>query len=501
MAQQQWRAAGVLVGGVVALLGLLVGRASLLPSVQPQPEGAPAPWDARDAAGILSEVVAIPTVSGPGRDDATFEAMGAWLDGRFEALWAATERVPMAGGRLHIWHGTDQSLDPVLFLAHQDVVPVEPGTEGDWSYPPYSGAIAPCGGGESGDCVWGRGAIDMKLSLVGILSAGDRLAQDGWQPTRTVMFWMSEDEEVGGLATQRLSGWLSERGISVYAAYDEGLVLTEGLVPGVSRPVALVGTAEKGYLTVTVTVPGEMGHSSLPPVSGTAVGALGAVVTALETQPFEAKLDGPARAMFDVLGPEMAWPERAVFTNTWLLSGLVLSQLERERATNALVRTTQAPTMLSASDTENVLPQTAQAVMNLRLHPRDSVDGAVARLQQIAEDTVPGSVVEVLVGSGNTEPSKESATDHPAYTLLAEAVRRQVPDSVVAPGLFIAATDSRHLQDHVAETYRFTPVRMRPADLGRAHGTDERVRVDDLGWAFAVMYDLVRGAGTLEVGP
>jgi len=495
--------AGVLTGVVLTLLVGAGVRTAMVSSRQVAPDGPPSPVDAQKAAELVSQAITFPTVSGAGDSSEAFRAFGAWVDERFPAFVAAAPVVALdlrldgervgTHARLQVWQGTDPGLEPVLLLAHQDVVPVEDGTTEDWSYPPFSGAVAPCGDWP-GDCVWGRGAIDMKLTLVGLAAAADELASSGWQPRRTLYFWFSDDEEVGGAASQALNARLSADDVRFHYVIDEGLVVTDGLVPGLSQPAALVGIAEKGYLSAEIIASGEMGHSSMPPPR-TAVGALSRAMASIEASPFPAAFDGPAEQMFAHVGPEMKMPEKAVFANTWLLGDIVLGQLTAARTTNALVRTTQAATQLSGSPKDNVLPQQARGVVNLRLHPRDSMDGALAHLRESVAQT--GEAVEVrpLEGAGNTDPSPVSPVDHDGYHTLASSVRRQLPEAIVAPGMFIAATDSRHLIDRSDAIYRFTPVRMTPEDVGRAHGTDERVRVDDLGWGFAVLRDVVRESG------
>ncbi len=489
------RLAGILTGGLSTLVLLMGIRAALLPSVQVAPDGPPTPADTTRAATLLSEAVSFSTVSGAGDHSADFEALGSWMDSRFPAAATVLRKEVGPGyARMYIWPGTDPGLSPILFLAHQDVVPVEAGTETDWAFPPFSGAIAPCGN-EAADCVWGRGAADMKLGIVGLLDAADTLAQAGWVPARTLMFWFSDDEEVGGEATQALARRLAESNTRLAVVFDEGLVLTDGLVPGMEKPVALIGVAEKGYLTLDLLAHGEMGHSSMPPPE-TAVGVLARAITTLEQDPFPAKLDGPAESMFAHLAPDMRFPERLIFSNIGVFRSIVLRQLTASRSTNALVRTTQAATQLSASPKDNVLPQSAQGTVNLRLHPRDTIEAAVQRIEGLLAEARLDVDVTIRDKAGNVDPVQASPSDGPGYAMLANAIRRQIPESVVAPGLFIAASDSRHLVTVSDAIYRFTPVRMRPEDLGRVHGTNERVRVEDLGWALAIYKDLVQAAGS-----
>ena len=490
----QARLAGMLSGAILSIVAVVVLRAAGIESQQVSPSGPPTPTDPLRAAALVSEAVTHPTVADGAHSDA-FQAFGDWHRARFPLLHERLTRAEATPGHsmLFVWPGSQPELDPVLFLAHQDVVPVEEGTEADWAYPAFSGAIAPCSDAP-GECVWGRGTIDMKTTLVALSDGVERLLDEGWQPTRSLYIWFSDDEEVGGASTQALNGMWARDDQRFAFALDEGLVVTDGLLPGMGAEVALVGLAEKGYLSLEITASGEMGHASMPP-DRTAVGVLAQALTALEASPFPAELDGPAEAMFAHLAPEMGYPERLVFANLWLTRSLVMRQLQSGRATNALVRTTQAPTQLFASEAENVLPQEARAVVNFRLHPRDTMNGVLARVQSTVESGGGSVRVRVLSSSGNTDPSPVSTVDHPGYRAIAQAMRTQLPGVVVAPGLFIAATDSRHLLDRTDAVYRFSPTRMTPDDVGRAHGTDERVRVEDLGWAFAFYKDVLQSAG------
>ncbi len=490
------RSAGLLVGAALSICAVVVLRAAQIPSMQAEPVGEPYAVDVALVTTLVSEALSFPTVSGAAHHEA-FEALHAWHRARFPAFHGALrQHDTLNDSWLFEWPGSDPSLEPVLFIAHQDVVPVEPGTASGWQYPPFSGAVAPCGDWP-GDCVWGRGALDVKVGLVGLSRAVAELAASGWRPRRTLYFWFSDDEEIGGASTAALGRVWEREQLDFAFIVDEGLVVTDGLVPGVSMPAALIGIAEKGYLTVEVRASGGMGHASMPPPT-TTIGDLSRVVAALEASPFPAALDGAAEALFAHLNAEMKWPERAIFANLWLFRSLVLGQLESSRSTNALVRTTMVATRLRAGEADNALPQYASATLNLRIHPRDSIDSALEHVVAVAAEAGESITVSVVDGAGNMEPSVVSPIDHPGYRLLHEAIRRQLPEVVVAPGLFVAATDSRLLRSRSQAIYRFSPVRVRPDDVGRVHGTNERIRVGDLGWAFGFYRDVVQHAGELE---
>ncbi len=490
------QSAGLLVGAFVSVCGVVLARASMVASLQAPPGAAEEQADPAFIATMMSEALAFPTISGAAHQDA-FDAFQAWHRARFPAFHTTLVlHETLNHSWLFEWPGTDPSLAPVLFIAHQDVVPVESGTESDWRYPPFSGAVAPCGDWP-GDCVWGRGAVDVKVAVLGLSHAVAELAGAGWEPRRTLYFWFSDDEEVGGASSAALNRAWAAQGMDFAYIVDEGLAVTDGMVPGMRAPAALIGIAEKGHLMVEIKATGGIGHASVPPPT-TTVGDLSRAIVALEAHPFPAALDGPAEALFDHLAAEMKWPERAIFSNLWLFRPFVLWQLEANRATNALVRTTMVATRLRAGEVDHALPQVSTAVVNLRLHPRDSIDSALAHMASVVDGLGGELSVQPMEGAGNVEPSKVSPVDHPGYRILHGAIRRQYPDAVVAPGLFVAATDSRIFQERTGAIYRFSPVRVRPEDLQRVHGTNERIRVGDLPWAFGFYRDVVQHSGELQ---
>jgi carboxypeptidase PM20D1 len=316
----------------------------------------------------------------------------------------------------------------------------------------------------------------MKAALVALLQAADTLASSGWQPQRTILFGLGHDEEVGGHGARAIATHLTARGIKPAWLLDEGLLVTEGLTPGIAQPIAYIGIAEKGYASLELTVKQSGGHASMPPAS-TAVGRLARAITRLEEQPFPAALDPLSRAMFAEVAPHMSFTNRLAVANEWLLSSLLIKKLSQKPSTNALLRTTQAATMFSGSPQDNILPKIAQAVINYRIHPRDSIASVMERVQNVISD--PKVQVTVLKGGLLSEPSKVSSVDGVGFDAIKYAILRVFGDIIVAPGLFIAATDSRHYAGLVDQIYRFHPIRMKQRDRMRIHGTNERVRVEN----------------------
>ncbi|WP_342380629.1 M20 family peptidase [Myxococcus stipitatus] len=457
--------------GVIVVAVVLVVRTLAFTSRQGAAEaGTPLVLDAEAASARLAGALRLETVAaseGQPANDAAFQALKAYLREHFPRVHAALKCEPVgAHSLLYTWPGTDASLRPVLLLGHLDVVPVAAGGDSGWVHPPFSGVVAD-------GYVWGRGALDDKGSVLGQLEAVEALLAAGERPRRTVLFAFGADEEVGGLeGAVAIATLLKERGVRLESVLDEGGVIMSGTVPGVSAPVALVGTSEKGFVSVELKVKGEGGHSSMPPPS-TAVGVLARAVSKLESTPMPARLAGGSRELFERVGPEMGFGMKLLFANLWLTEPLVVKQLSARPTTNAAVRTTTAVTVFEGGVKDNVLPSGARAVVNFRILPGDSVEGVLAHVRETVDD----ARVEVGTLAFQSEPSPVSPTDSDSWRHLERSVRQVFPQVVVSPYLNVAATDSRHfvgLSDHV---YRFFPAHLQREDLARIHGQDERISV------------------------
>lgn len=443
------------------------------------PALAPMAVDEAGAAQRLSEAIRARTVSShadAALNTPAFLALHGLLQSRYPRAHAVLQREVVGGlSLLYTWPGSDSTAAPLLLLAHQDVVPVAPGTEAAWAVDPFAGTV-------KDGYVWGRGAWDNKANLISQMEAVETLAAAGFRPKRTIHLAFGADEEVGGLrGAAQIAALLRQRGVKLDFVLDEGLLITDGVMPGLKPPAALIGIAEKGYLSVVMRIPATPGHSSMPPAPGSsAIAMMSAALKRLDDDQLPAGIRGVAAEMFATVAPEMSGFGRVALSNLWLFGPLVQRQLEAGASTNAMLRTTTALTIAQAGNKDNVLPGQAEATVNFRLLPGDSQAAVMAHVQQAVRAGTGSDRFQLLALPGAAEPSKVSPTAAPAYQLINRTVRELFPGTLVAPGLMIAATDSRHFQDVSEHIYRFSPVRARPEDLPRFHGTNERIATANL---------------------
>ncbi|MCK6553172.1 M20 family peptidase [Candidatus Binatia bacterium] len=473
--------------GIAALVAAIAVRTLVFPSRQIAVSPAPPLNIDRDAAARrLADALKFKTVSNqdPAQlDPAAFKALHTYLAERFPRVHANLTRETVSDfSLLYRWAGKDPARQPILLLAHLDVVPVEPGTEKDWTHPPFGGVIAD-------GFVWGRGALDDKASLLGTLEAVEFLLAQGFQPDATVYLAFGHDEEVGGDdGAMKIAELLEARGVQAEFALDEGgLILGDGL--DLPRPVAVVGTAEKGSVTLALTARTHGGHSSVPP-DDTAVSVLAAAITRLVNRQMPRHFRGVTDDLFAYLGPEMPLPQRAAFANLWLFAPLVEWALSANPATNAMLRTTTAPTMLDAGVKENVLPSAARAVVNFRILPGDTVQDVIDHTRHVVAD----ERIEIATLPGAREPTAESPVDAPPFAQLQRTVAEVFPEALFAPHLTVGGTDVRSYSAVTPNLYRFLPIVAGDADRARVHGTDERIGVDAYARAIAFTTRLIQNA-------
>ncbi|KAA9086549.1 M20/M25/M40 family metallo-hydrolase [Microbacterium radiodurans] len=426
-----------------------------------------------DTAAVerFRELLRIPTVSHARWDEvdeAAFTAFREALVRLYPRVHSALECEVVADRSLLLrWPGRSDAA-PVVLMAHYDVVPV---VEGEWSHPPFAATIV----GEGADAtIVARGAIDDKGALVAILEAVESLLAGGLVPENDVYLAFGHDEEVAGTGAPAIVELLAARGVRPALVLDEGGAVVSGAVPGVDVETAMIGVAERGVMTVGLTVREPGGHASTPSRLP-ATARLARAIVRLHRRPFPVRLVPPVRAMLATLAPHARGPHGRIYGALGLTGTVLVRAMPRfGPETNALVRTTSVVTELSGAPGENVLASTARAAVNIRLLTGDTVAAALARVRRAVAD--PAVDVELRHGS---DPSAVSPWRGEPWRRLSRAVIDTFGDDVVpTPYLQLGASDSRWFTAISDNVYRFAPFRLSSAEREALHAADERIRVD-----------------------
>ncbi len=481
------------IGAAVAVLIVVVIARTLMFTPFPVQSGAATPIDVDgdNIAQHLSAAIKFKTISyQPPKsiDTAEFEGFISWLEETYPDVHQSLNKHVLGGySLLYEWTGKDQNLKPMLLTGHYDVVPVIPGTEDLWERNPWEGDI-------SDGIVWGRGALDDKSAVITIMEAATLLVKEGYQPERTVYLSFGHNEEIGGDGgAGSIAEHLKSQGVQLAWSLDEGSFVLNGMFPGVDRPVASINVAEKGYVTLDLVAHAKGGHSSMPEQE-TAVGILSQAIVNLQDAPVPGGLDGISAEMMDTLARHFPFSQRVLFANRWLFGGLLESQLSKVSFGNAMLRTTTAPTMLSGSIKENVLPIEAIGTVNFRLHPRDTKESLIAYVKRTIND----DRVEIRVLDKGGAASAVSSTEAEGYKAIAQTVTEIFGETIITPGITVAGTDTKHYATVADNSYRFNPMMVGPEDLSGFHGTNERISIDNLALATAYYAQLIKNASATK---
>lgn len=432
------------------------------------PDGSPV-RDGHAMAERLARMIQLPTVSAElaQRGPEPFEEFVELLEELYPLTHQHLERERIGElGLLFRWRGSNHDADPVVLMAHFDVVPAA--TDEGWSHPPFSGNI------EDG-WIHGRGALDDKGPLLVIFEAVETLLAESFAPARDVYLSFGGDEEIYGQAARGIAETFKQRGITPWLVLDEGGAVVEAPLPMVTGQAAMIGLGEKGMAALGLSCAASAGHASAPD-GPTAVARIGRALSRLDASTFPPRAPQAVTAMLGVLSARASGTGRRamrLLAASPLLTGRVLSRLGAEPA--ALVRTTIAATRVHGGTADNVLPAQASATLNLRLIPGDTVDSAVARVRRRIDDDL--VAVELISGS---DPSPQSPPEGPQFGALTAAVSASYPQALPTPYLMIQASDARHFHRFSPAVYRFAPLQMSTGQRRSIHGVDERVHVSSL---------------------
>lgn len=377
------------------------------------------------------------------------------------------------------WKGSDQTKKPILLMAHQDVVPVDSLDLEMWTNNPWEGEMIQ-------DTIYGRGVLDDKGGLFAQLEAIEQLLEEGFTPQRTIYLASGHDEEIGGdEGAREIAEYCKSQNIHFSFVLDEGLYILEGIVPNLSKDVAFIGLAEKGYLSVELScnVPG--GHSSIPSKDN-AIDIISKAINQLTENQVTAKLSIPTKAFLEFIGPEMPFKERVIFANSFLFKDLLISIYQKSSAGNAIVRTTTAPTIFQSGTKDNVVPSVAKAVVNFRILPSDTKESVMKHIQEVIND----DRVQIATIEYNA-PSDVSEYKNEAFKRIHKSIKQIFPEVLVSPNLMVGGSDSKHFEAVADNIYRFRPFRLNEQTINGIHGINERLAVNDYSKAISFYRQLI----------
>ncbi len=362
------------------------------------------------------------------------------------------------------WQGKNKTSQPIILMAHQDVVPVEEATKNKWHVDPFSGAL-------KDDFIYGRGTIDDKGSLIAILESVELLLKDNFIPENDIYFVFGHDEEVTGKRGAKvIAALFKQRGIKPALVLDEGGIITHYKVPGLSKPAAVVGIAEKGYVSVDLKASIAGGHSSMPEQQ-TAIDELAKAIVKLKENQFPLEL-GPVTHLFmDYVGPEMPFVNKMAMANRWLFSSVIKSNYEKTAAGSATLRTTTATTIFNAGLKENLIPGEASATINFRTLPGVDTMDVINHIKT----TINNPKIEITLRQGSSASSQIAKVNDKTFDYLQKTISAFQEDVIVTPYLVLGATDGRFFGDLTTQVFRFTPF----TDPEGFHGVNERIKVTE----------------------
>lgn len=459
---------GIVAAVVLFLLVLIVRALSFKPEKIERDAPEALTFDRDKIISDMGDMIKCKTISCRDKsceDEGEFGKFRDLLPKLFPETHKVCER-KILGDRSILYHWKGKSADkPVVFMSHYDVVSV---VEEDWLNPAFEALIID---GE----MWGRGTIDTKITLNGIMQAAEKLSKSGFVPQNDLYFAFAGDEEINGTGAPIIVDYFEKNGIVPELVIDEGGGLVNKVFPGVNKTAALIGIAEKGMTDIELSIKGAGGHASSPPPH-TAVGQLSQACVNIENKPMKFRLSEASKGLFLTMGRNSNFLYKLIFSNLWVFKPVFNAICKKSGGEmNALVRTTVAFTQMNGSKGANVLPPEASMVANVRIVEGDTVDGVVDHFRKcIKNDKINLKVIH------GTNPSPSSEVTESGYGKIKSAVLDTWGDVIVSPYLMVACSDSRHYCKISNKIFKFSAVALTNEERATIHGNNERIGLDKI---------------------
>lgn len=455
--------------------------------------------DLDGAVKRLSKAVTYKTISNQDRNDFDKEAFSNYhefLEESYPEVHKTLKKElhgdPRPYSLLYTWEGKDPTLQPALFYAHLDVVPVPEDSRDQWKEDPFAGTV-------KDGYIWGRGSLDDKNQVHAILEAAEMKIKEGWQPSRTIYFVFGQDEEVGGAeGAKKVADVLEERGIKRFAyVMDESAPLTPGIFPGIEENTALIGIAQKGFVSIELAIHGIGGHSSMPPEESN-IGILAEAITKLEKAQFPYRIHPAVRQQYLYMGPELDAENQPLYAAVAFgkdgkvtdMEQKFIEVMSKNEVTRAMLHTTIATTMFNAGIKDNVLPPSATAVVNFRPMPGDTPEVIMEHIKNaIGDDRITMKDI-----SASTPATNIADASGPGYKMLEKTIRQiWGNDLIVSPFFVVGGSDSKHFQarDFAPDVYTMTAIQLENTEEFKGfHGVNERILVDEYAKSIGFFYQI-----------
>ncbi|NLL56668.1 MAG: M20/M25/M40 family metallo-hydrolase [Clostridiales bacterium] len=466
----------IIISGLVFIFLLIMTLRTLLaPKAKTGEQTVHYDLDLSRAVKNLSKAIQIPTISPKFKGDnkEAFLAYEKFLEESYPLIHTTAKKTVINDHAL-IFHikGSDDSLLPIAFLAHQDVVP---STEDSWDYPPFSGKIVNIDGEEF---IYGRGTVDMKGQMISTLEAVEYCLKNNIKLKRDLYLCFGYDEELTGtLGALSIVKHLQKNNVVFEFIIDEGGLVLDGKMLGIKGNVALIGNSEKGYIDYALSATCDGGHSSAP-MHPTSIETLSKAITKLSKKPLPLRWTKSTEELFNALIPHMNFLARFVCVNRNIFSPILKAVLAKVNpAVEAVMRTTIAPTMIKGSDALNTISKTATVNINCRLLEGDTDQSVKEHIKKAVGKHIK---VEMEKTSSYDPPSPFSSIDTPSYQLIAKSIAQSFGNLIPAPFTFIAGSDAKFYYPVSKHIYRFTPFMVDIDDAEMIHGANERLKTKEL---------------------